>query len=73
MEAMRVEYKALIKNETWNLVPYLNEKNVIENKWIYMMEMKNSIDQDPLWIFQQLKKINTYLRRFQSHKVTQDV
>jgi len=34
MEAMKVEYKTLMKNETWDLVPYPNEKNVIGNKWI---------------------------------------
>ena len=32
IESMRVEYDVLMKNETWNLVPYLNEKNMIENK-----------------------------------------
>ena len=35
MEAMKVEYEVLMKNETWDLVPYPNEKNVIGNKWIY--------------------------------------
>ena len=38
MEAMKVEYEALMKNETWDLVPYPNEKNVIENKWIYKIK-----------------------------------
>jgi len=32
MEAMKVEYEALMKNDTWDLVPYPNEKNVIGNK-----------------------------------------
>ena len=43
MEAMKVKYEALIKNETWDLVPYLNEKNVIGNKWIYKVKF-NSVE-----------------------------
>ena len=43
MEAMKVEYEALMKNETWDLVPYPNEKNVIGNKWIYKVKF-NSIE-----------------------------
>ena len=35
MEAMKVEYEVFMKNKTWDLVPYFNEKNVIGNKWIY--------------------------------------
>jgi len=38
MEAMKLEYEALMKNKTWDLVPYLNEKNVIGNKWIYKVK-----------------------------------
>ena len=38
LEAMKVEYEALMKNETWDLVPYPNEKNVIGNKWIYKVK-----------------------------------
>lgn len=34
MEAMKVEYEALMKNQTWDLVPYPNERNVLGNKWI---------------------------------------
>ena len=42
MEAMKVEYEALMKNKTWDLVPYPNEKNVIGNNWIYKVKF-NSI------------------------------
>jgi len=42
MEAMKVEYEALMKNKTLDLVPYPNEKNVISNKWIYKVKF-NSI------------------------------
>jgi len=38
VEAMKIEYEVLIKNETWDLVPYLNKKNVIGNKWIYKVK-----------------------------------
>ena len=41
MEAMKVEYEALMKNETWDLVPYPNEKNVIGNKWIYKVKFNS--------------------------------
>ena len=41
MEAMKVEYEVLMKNETWDLVPYPNEKNVIRNKWIYKVKYKS--------------------------------
>ena len=41
MEAMKVEYEALMKNETWDLVPYPNEKNVISNNWIYKVKFNS--------------------------------
>ena len=44
MEAIKVEYEALIKNETWDLVPYPNKKNVIGNKWIYKVKYNSDGD-----------------------------
>ena len=41
MEAMKVEYEALMKNKTWDLVPYPDEKNVIGNKWIYKVKFNS--------------------------------
>ena len=41
MKAMKVEYEALMKNKTWDLVPYPNEKNVIGNKWIYKVKFNS--------------------------------
>jgi len=38
MNAMNVEYEVLLKNQTWDLVPYPNERNVIGNKWIYKVK-----------------------------------
>ena len=42
IETMKVEYEALMKNETWNSVPYPNERNMIGNMWIYKVKY-NSI------------------------------
>ena len=41
MEAMKVKYEALMKNETWDLVPYPNENNVIGNKWTYKVKFNS--------------------------------
>ena len=38
MEAMKVEYEALMKNKTWDLVLYPIEMNEIGNKWIYKVK-----------------------------------
>ena len=43
MEAMKVEYETLMKNKTLDLVSFSNEKNVIDNKWIYKVKF-NSIE-----------------------------
>jgi hypothetical protein len=32
---MVVKYEALIKNQTWELIPLLKGKNIIGHKWIY--------------------------------------
>lgn len=37
-EAMRVEYQALIDNQTWELVPYIDDMKVISNKWIFKVK-----------------------------------
>jgi len=42
-EDMKVKYEALMKNQTWDLVPYPNEQNMIGNKWIYKVKY-NSIE-----------------------------
>jgi histone deacetylase 1/2 len=38
--AMDVEYKALMNNKTWQLVPPPNGKNVIDCKWVYKVKRK---------------------------------
>lgn len=38
--AMDVEYKALMNNRTWRLVPPPNGKNIIDCKWVYKVKRK---------------------------------
>lgn len=38
MDAMKLEFEALIKNSTWYLVPYPTTHNVIGKKWIYKVK-----------------------------------
>jgi hypothetical protein len=35
---MDVEYHALVKNNTWHLVPRREAKNVIDSKWVYKIK-----------------------------------
>ena len=44
--AMQDEYDALIKNMTWNLVPFPAHGKVIGCKWVYKLKLKadGSID-----------------------------
>jgi histone deacetylase 1/2 len=39
-EAMNDEYKALVDNKTWHLVPYKKGKNLIDCKWVYRIKRK---------------------------------
>jgi histone deacetylase 1/2 len=39
-EAMNDEYKALIENKTWHLVPYKKGTNLIDCKWVYRIKRK---------------------------------
>jgi len=34
-EAMKVEYDALIRNQTWDLVPSDPSRNVVDCKWLF--------------------------------------
>ncbi|KAH9696545.1 retrovirus-related pol polyprotein from transposon RE2 [Citrus sinensis] len=38
LQAMKEEYDALIKNDTWILVPRQANQQVVENKWIYRIK-----------------------------------
>jgi histone deacetylase 1/2 len=38
--AMDEEYDALIKNNTWHLVPSRHGQNVIDCKWVYKVKRK---------------------------------
>jgi hypothetical protein len=37
-KAMDVEYQALVKNQTWHLVPRKDVKNVIDSRWVYKIK-----------------------------------
>lgn len=39
-EAMSNEYKALMSNHTWNLIPYTGQENIIDSKWIFKTKYK---------------------------------
>lgn len=39
-EALAAEFKALIKNNTWNLVPFQDQKNIIDSKWVFKTKYK---------------------------------
>jgi len=38
--AMNAEFDALVKNNTWHLVPQKGVKNVIDCKWVYRIKTK---------------------------------
>jgi histone deacetylase 1/2 len=38
--AMNDEYKALVENKTWHLVPYKKGINLIDCKWVYRIKKK---------------------------------
>jgi hypothetical protein len=44
--AMNAEFDALVKNNTWHLVPQKGVKNVIDCKWVYKIKTKadNTLD-----------------------------
>ena len=35
---MEKEYKALMRNHTWDFVPYQPQYNVMGNKWVFKMK-----------------------------------
>ena len=37
---MNVEFQGLIKTETWDLVPYNEDMNVVTNKWVFRVKYK---------------------------------
>lgn len=39
-EAMRSEFNALTSNDTWTLIPYEGQKNVIDSKWVFKTKYK---------------------------------
>ena len=35
MDAMLEEYRYIIKNDVWDVVPRLREKSIVSSKWIF--------------------------------------
>ena len=40
VEAMRLEYNALLTNNTWSLCPRPLHQNVVRNKWVFKLKQK---------------------------------
>ena len=39
-KAMNDEFQALLKNQTWDLVPYHEDMNIVTNKWVFQVKYK---------------------------------
>ena len=39
-KAMMDEYQALLKNNTWELVPAADNHHIVSNKWVYRVKYK---------------------------------
>jgi hypothetical protein len=39
-KAMEEEYSALIRNETWDLIPPKSGINLIDSRWVYKVKRK---------------------------------
>ncbi|XP_024035487.1 uncharacterized mitochondrial protein AtMg00820-like [Citrus sinensis] len=37
-QAMRDEYEALLRNETWSLVPFSEAYKVVDSKWVFRIK-----------------------------------
>ena len=40
-QAMNSKFQALIKNDTWDIVPYIANMNVVTNKWVFRVKYKS--------------------------------
>lgn len=40
LAAMQVEYRALMENKTWRLVPCPREANIVTGKWVFRHKLK---------------------------------
>ncbi|XP_014489903.1 uncharacterized protein LOC106752681 [Vigna radiata var. radiata] len=65
-EAMDVEFKALMSNQTWTLIPFKGQENIIYSKWVFKTkyEADGSIERRKEILiargFQQTTGINFY-------------
>jgi hypothetical protein len=51
-QTMDIEFGALLKNDTWHLVPPKAGANIINCKWVYKIKQKSngSVDMYKAWI-----------------------
>lgn len=42
LDAMQVEYNALLANNTWTLCPRPSQKQVERNKWVFKVKQKSN-------------------------------
>ena len=65
-KVMHAEFQALIKNKTWDLVPYSEDMNVVTNKWVFRVKYKADGSMDRFKVrlvakkFQQLASIDFF-------------
>ena len=65
-KAMNSMFQAFLKNDTWDLVPYLEDINFVTNKWVFRVKYKadGSVDRFKAWLvakgFQQLAGIDFF-------------
>lgn len=60
-QAMDNEYLALLKNETWHLVPTRSNANVIDCKWVYKIKRKPNGTIDKIRLDLLLKDLNNVM------------
>jgi hypothetical protein len=51
-QTMDIEFGALLKNDTWHLVPPKAGENIINCKWVYKIKQKSngSVDMYKAWL-----------------------
>ena len=65
-QAINAEFQALLKNHTWDLVPYQEDMNIVTNKWVFRVKYKvdGSVDRYKARLvakgFQQLAGIDVF-------------